>query len=73
MLCLLPGGLLGLGDQLVLAGDFHVGDPLRERRGLAIDGHQLPLHLGNALAQPVLEVLLVRLLHEERGLLVDKV
>src|SRR5439155_7632444 len=44
-LCLLPGGLLGLGDQLVLAGDFHVGDPLRERRGLAIDGHQLPLHL----------------------------
>ena len=70
-LCLLPGGLLGLGDQLVLAGDFHVGDPLRERRGLAIDGHQLPLHLGNALAQPVLEVLLVRLLHEEPGLLVD--
>ena len=46
---------------------------MRERGRLAVDGNQLPPHLGDAVAQPVLQVLLVRLLGEQRDLLVDEV
>ena len=70
---LLPGCLFGLGDQLVLACNLHIGNPLRQGGRLAVDGGELPLHLCDALAQPVLEVLLMGLLLDQRGLLVDEV
>src|SRR5438094_9390172 len=59
---LLPGRLFSLRDQLVLPRDLHISDPLRQGGRLAIDGRQLPFDLHDALAQPVLEVLLMGLL-----------
>ena len=70
---LLPGCLFCLGDELVLAGDLHVGDPLREGRRLPVDGNQLVLHLADALAQPPFQVLLMSLLLQQRRLLTQKV
>ena len=59
---LLPGGLLGFGDQLVLTGDLHVSDPLCQGSRLSVDHFDLVLDLHDALLQLVLQVLLVRLL-----------
>src|SRR5438094_3090467 len=70
---LLPGGLFCFGDELVLAGDFHVGDALREGRRLPVDGNQLVLHLADALAQPPFQVLLMSLLLQQRRLLTQEV
>src|SRR5947199_2222496 len=70
---LLPGCLLRLGDDLVLAGDFHVGDALGECCRLPVDSDQFVLHLADALAQPPFQVLLMSLLLQQRRLLTQEV
>src|SRR5438552_7879391 len=69
---LLPRGLLGLRDQLILSRDLHIGNPLRKGGRLTVDGDQLVLDSRDALLELVLEVLLVRLLLEKRRLLGDQ-